>query len=155
MSSNCRRVTGAAPPAILLTPSHQAAAKPARYMSPYQRTASGPIENATGSICGWTSMRLRFAPGVRDEVAPGRAQGARAPGEPQLQARVPVADRAVDHTPAAKVRKGGGHDRRSQPARHQAHYGLHLYGFLRNVEGEARPGGEPRHDIVKAGRNLA
>ena len=33
-------------------PSHQAAAKPRRYMSPYQRTASGPMAKAIGSICG-------------------------------------------------------------------------------------------------------
>src|SRR3989442_711693 len=30
--------------------------KPTRYISPYQRTASGPIWNATGSNCGWTSI---------------------------------------------------------------------------------------------------
>jgi prolipoprotein diacylglyceryltransferase len=29
---------------------------PARYMSPYQRTAIGPIWNAMGSNCGCTSM---------------------------------------------------------------------------------------------------
>src|SRR3989441_2647385 len=31
-------------------------AKPTRYISPYQRTASGPMWNATGSNCGWTSI---------------------------------------------------------------------------------------------------
>src|SRR5437763_11532507 len=39
--------------------------KPTRYISPYQRTASGPIWNATGSNCGWTSIddrRERGAP---------------------------------------------------------------------------------------------
>src|SRR5436190_7170033 len=30
--------------------------KPTRYISPYQRTASGPMWNATGSNCGWTSI---------------------------------------------------------------------------------------------------
>src|SRR6185436_10402946 len=54
-SSNCCRVTGEPPRAMRRTPSHQAAAKPARYMRPYQRTASGPMENATGSKFGWTS----------------------------------------------------------------------------------------------------
>src|SRR3970040_1908135 len=37
------------------SPSHQPAANPARYMMPYQRTASGPSENAIGSKFGWTS----------------------------------------------------------------------------------------------------
>src|SRR2546428_2615812 len=34
-------------------------AKPTRYISPYQRTASGPMWNATGSNCGWTSIDNR------------------------------------------------------------------------------------------------
>ncbi len=32
--------------------SHQPAAKPMTYMSPYQRTASGPTEKMIGSIAG-------------------------------------------------------------------------------------------------------
>jgi hypothetical protein len=51
-SSNCLRVIGALACRIRVEPSHQAAAKPTRYMRPYQRTASGPIEKAMGSICG-------------------------------------------------------------------------------------------------------
>src|SRR5205807_5538066 len=57
-SSNCCRVTGARPFAIRLRPSRQPAAKPTRYMRPYQRTASGPMENAIGSIFGWTNITI-------------------------------------------------------------------------------------------------
>src|SRR5689334_10422531 len=37
-------------------PSTMNSTKPARYISPYQRTASGPRWNATGSNCGCVSM---------------------------------------------------------------------------------------------------
>ena len=37
-------------------PSHHAATKPSRYISPYQRTFSGPSATATGSISGYFSM---------------------------------------------------------------------------------------------------
>lgn len=47
---------GASSSVILRKPSHQAAAKPATYMSPYHRIASGPIEKAIGSMLGCTSM---------------------------------------------------------------------------------------------------
>ena len=61
-------------------PSHQAAAKPARYMRPYQRTASGPIgERDRIEVRVNEHDRLRAAAGVRDEVARrGRACAARA-----------------------------------------------------------------------------
>src|SRR5204863_8496565 len=42
--------------AARLRPSHHATAKPMTYMSPYQRTASGPTEKMIGSICGYGIM---------------------------------------------------------------------------------------------------
>src|SRR6202162_1602911 len=38
-----------------ILPSTTKSTKPTRYISPYQRTASGPTLKATGSNCGWTS----------------------------------------------------------------------------------------------------
>src|SRR6266498_1639491 len=46
-------------------PSTTKSTKPTRYISPYQRTASGPTWKATGSNCGWTSINDR-----REHAAP-------------------------------------------------------------------------------------
>src|SRR5687767_2095899 len=101
-SSSCARVIGAWPLAILRTPSHQPAAKPARYMRPYQRTANGPTENAIGSMLGWTSTRgLAGAARERQEVARGGAEAAARPGEPQVEPRVAVVDLAIHHAAPA------------------------------------------------------
>ena len=45
-----------APARMRRRPNHQTSAKPIRYMSPYQRTASGPMEIAIGSKFGWISI---------------------------------------------------------------------------------------------------
>jgi hypothetical protein len=58
MSSNCARLTGATPRSMRLRPSHQHEPKASRYISPYQRTASGPMENAIGFMSGWTNIRI-------------------------------------------------------------------------------------------------
>src|SRR6202521_5008822 len=48
-----------------ILPSTTKSTKPTRYISPYQRTASGPTWKATGSNCGWTSIHDR-----RERTAP-------------------------------------------------------------------------------------
>src|SRR5690606_18098964 len=156
MSSNWARDTGAAPRAIRLVPSHQAAAKPSRYMRPYQRTARGPIENATGSKFGWTSIGLATGlAGERDELARRSVERAPPPGEPEVKAGMRVGELPIGDAAPAEVRHRSGHDGGPQPARHQAHYGLHLNGLLSDVERHASTGGEPRDDIVQAGRDVA
>src|SRR5262249_37779315 len=153
MSSNCWRVTGMSPCLIRRSPSHQAAAKPDRYMSPYQRTASGPIWKATGSMSGWASTSgTAQAARLRDEFTRCRAEGPAAPGEPELELWVLVGKLAVDHAAPAEVRDRSGNHRYAKAARDQADHGLHLDRFLRHVEGEARACREPADDIVQARR---
>src|SRR5260221_8114715 len=156
MSSNCARVTGMMPCLMRRMPSHQAAAKPTRYIKPYQRTASGPIWNATGSMSGWTST-LGFcqASGLGDEFCRGGAARAAAPGEPDLEHRMPVGEPAIDDAAPSEVSDRARHYGRAQAARDEAHYGLHLNRFLRHVEGEARACRGPANDIVQARRDLA
>src|SRR5688500_15855594 len=91
--------------AVLLAPSHQPMTKPARYMTPHQRTASGPSENAIGSMFGWTSTAgLAGAPArERQEVARRGAQAAAWPGEPQIEPRVAVGELAIDHAAPAEI----------------------------------------------------
>src|SRR5262245_40136557 len=98
-SSSCLRVTGDSFFEILFNPSHQPIAKPARYIRPYQRTASGPMpkngpmENAIGSMFGWTSTLLpREAPRLGNELRGRAARRARAPGEPELERRMAVGE---------------------------------------------------------------
>src|ERR1043166_8122614 len=135
-SSNCLRVIGARLSRMRFRPSHQAAANPTRYMRPYQRTASGPMEKAIGLKSGWTSMMtlLAAAARVRAEVACRAGEGAARPREPEVEARVPVGELAVRHAAASEVGNRARDDRYAQAARHQAHYGLHLDGLLRHVE---------------------
>src|ERR1044071_8405221 len=156
MSSNCARVTGKMPCLMRRRPSHQAAAKPARYISPYHRTASGPTWNAIGSMSGWAStLALRHLPRLRDEFRRRGIDAGASPGEPQLERRVPVGELAVDDAAPAEVRDRARNDCYAQSARDQAHYGLHLYRFLGHVEGKARARGEPADDIVQARRDFA
>src|SRR5207247_8421895 len=157
-SSNCCRVTGASPFAIRRRPSHQPAAKPTRYMRPYQRTASGPMEIATGSILGWISMGAalaREASRLRRKFASCGAERAAAPGKPQVEPRMRLGDLAVDDPAPAEIGERARHDRYTQPARHQAYYGLHLNCLLGYVERKARARRKTGHDIVQAGRDLA
>src|SRR3954467_11648117 len=156
MSSSCARVTGAMPRAMRRVASHQPMANPARYMRPYQRTASGPMEKAIGSMFGWISMALACAaPCVREKIARRGADFAAAPREPHIEAWVRVGNLAVDHPAAAKVGNRRRHDRHAQSARHQAHHRLHLYRLLRHLKGEARACREPGDYIVEPGRDLA
>src|SRR3954463_15674384 len=63
MSSTSRASSpGARPRLTRSLPSAMNAMKPTTYMSPYQRTASGPKETRTGSNCGWTSKKK--SPGI-------------------------------------------------------------------------------------------
>src|SRR3954452_3833803 len=50
-------------------------AKPARYISPYQRTASGPSWNAMGSNWGCTSIGRDYAPAASAAEATLRGNG--------------------------------------------------------------------------------
>src|SRR5262245_18464070 len=98
MSSNVWRVTGTMPCLMRRRPSHHAARKPARYMRPYQRTASGPIWNAIGSMSGWASMSgLAQAARLGDEFVRGGTAAAAAPGEPEFEHWMFVGDLAIDH----------------------------------------------------------
>src|SRR5690242_8755316 len=104
MSSNCWRVMGRMPCLMRRRPSHHAAAKPVRYMSPYQRTASGPIWKAIGSMSGWASMSaFAQAARLRDELVRCRVAAAAPPGEPQLEGRMLVGQPAIDHAAPAEV----------------------------------------------------
>src|SRR4051812_15025760 len=97
MSSNCWRVIGRMPRLMRRRPSHHAAAKPAKYIRPYQRTASGPIWNAIGSMSGWAStLELRQPPRLRHELGRRGVDGATPPSEPQLERGMPVGELAVD-----------------------------------------------------------
>src|SRR6185295_18062112 len=123
MSSNCCRVTGRMPCLMRRMPSHQAAAKPARYMSPYQRTASGPIWKAMGSMSGWVSKSgLCEEPRVSKELGRGGARTTRAPRQPQLEHRMPVGELPVDHAAPPKVRHRLGHYGDAEAAGDEAHY---------------------------------
>src|SRR5262245_15381382 len=98
MSSSCARVTGDMPRLMRSVASHQPRAKPARYMRPYQRTASGPMEKATGSKFGWTSIALAGkAPRVGEEIARRRRQLGAAPGKPYVEPRMRIGQLAVHH----------------------------------------------------------
>src|SRR5258706_1689946 len=156
MSSNCARVTGTVALRMRRMPSHHAAAKPTRYMRPYQRTASGPIWNATGSMSGWTSkLGLRQAARLGNEFLGSGGGCAAAPGEPQLEHRMPVGEPAIHDAASPQVGDRARYYGCTQPARDEAHYGLHLNRFLRHVEREARARREPADDIVQARRDLA
>src|SRR5678809_913993 len=150
MSSNCWRVTGTMPCLMRRMPSHHAAAKPARYMRPYQRTASGPIWKAIGSISGWASTSgLRQLSRLSEELGRSGARRAFAPREPEFEHRMPVGELAVNDAAPAKVRHRLRHDCDAQAAGDEAYHRLHLYRFLRHVEGEARARREPADDIVQ------
>src|SRR5258706_1854 len=104
MSSNCARVTGMMPCLMRRMPSHQAAAKPTRYIKPYQRTARGPIWNAIGSISGWAgTVGVSQASGVGDEVGCGGGARAAGPGSPGLEHRMPVGEPAIDDAAPSEV----------------------------------------------------
>ena len=66
-----------------------------------------------------------------------------------------VGKRPVDHAPATQVGERSRHYGWAESAGNQADDRLHLYGFLGDVEGDARPRRKTRHDIVKAGRDVA
>src|SRR5258705_12926758 len=140
MSSSCARVTGARPALMRRVPSHQTEAKASRYMTPYQRTASGPIENTIGSKFGCVNMlaRLaRYAPRVQHELARGDSLGAAAPGQPQVEARMGVGDLAVGDAAPPEVGHRSRHHGDAEAARDQAHDGLHLDRLLRHTRCEA------------------
>src|SRR5512138_1247677 len=105
MSSNWARVTLTTPCRMRRRPSHHAAAKPARYISPYQRTASGPMWKATGSMSGCAStLALRPLPGLRQELRSGSVSWAAPPSEPQLEQGVLVGEPAIDDAAPAEIR---------------------------------------------------
>src|SRR5260221_3468908 len=141
MSSSCARVTGARPALMRRVPSHQTEAKASRYITPYQRTASGPIENTIGSKFGCVNMlaRLaRYAPCVQHELARGDSQRAAAPGEPQLEARMGAGHLAVGDAAPPEAGHPGRHHSDAEAACNEAHDGLHLDCLLRHARREAR-----------------
>src|SRR6478752_9949593 len=99
--------------------------KPRRYMRPYQRTASGPMEKAMGSMLGWWSMALAgVLPRGGEKIASAGAEAASTPREPHVEPRMRVGYLSVGYAAPAEVGYGGRHDRHAQSARHQAHHCL-------------------------------
>src|SRR5688572_24192984 len=134
-------------------PSHQPIAKPARYMSPYQRTASGPIENAMGSMLGCVSTGARLTCNtarVGQEVPSCGAERAAPPREPEVEARMGVGDFAVSDAAPAEIRERRRNDGDAQSARDQAHDGLHLNRLLGDARRETGAPRKPGHDVVQA-----
>src|SRR5205814_8464644 len=97
----------------------------------------------------------REASRLRREVACRGAERAAAPGKPQVEPRMRLGDLAVDDPAPAEIGERARHDRYTQPARHQAYYGLHLNCLLGYVERKARARRKTGHDIVQAARHLA
>src|SRR5690606_18558045 len=111
-------------------------------MRPYQRTASGPIWNAIGSNCGWTSiglLRMRRTAGRRGAASlpfaldSQRLQhsrertggGAGSPGETD-----PDAGRGIVELAPGDVRAAApdalGHQGHAEAGAHEVHQGRHL-----------------------------
>ena len=128
-------------------------------MRPYQRTASGPdgerdrIEVRVDQHAGGDYRARRRA--CCDELAGRAAERASAPGEPEVEPRVRVGDLAVDDAAPTEVRDRSWDHGDAEPARDEAHDGLHLNRLLRDPWRISGAGGERGDDVVEAGRDRA